>query len=145
MSKSLDEFSCLFTLAPNIEILNLNNGCDFINQALNTILEPINGNLTTLQTSNIKELKTKVKRSNYDYGVVSNTLLDSVDSNSLMKIISTGIRDSGYIIILEEKNKSTDHIFTLLEEFDYGAISTIDIFQDYNLIMGKKLHMWGMD
>jgi hypothetical protein len=62
-----------------------------------------------------------------------------------MQILNKALRDAGHIIILEEKNKDISPIYNLLEEFDYGAISSIDIFAKYNLIMGKKLHMWGMD
>jgi hypothetical protein len=31
----------------------------------------------------------------------------------------------------------------LLEEFEFRAINDIEIFDDYNLVMAKKMHMWG--
>ncbi len=145
MTKELDDFSHLFDFTPNIEILNLNIGDNDITEALITFVKAFNGSITTHTISTTNELSRKIKKSNYDYGIICNLILNSSEQNKLLEIISMGIRDSGYIIILEKKDKELDNIYALLEEFDYGAISSIDIFDKYNLIMGKKLHMWGMD
>ena len=144
-TKSLGFFKSLFSFTPSISILNLNNGTNKITESLNDFVAPYDGTITSLDTKVLKELRAKVKHSSYDYAVIDNTFLNIEDKNLFMKIVSRGIRDSGYIIILEQKDKSLDDVYNLLEEFDYGAVSSIDIFEDYNLIMGKKLHMWGMD
>jgi len=145
MPKQISEFLELFTITPNIDILDLNNGCDDISKALNELIKPFDGKIVTINTQVLNELKIKVKRSSCEYGVISNSILQSEDKHTLMKIITTAIRDSGYIVILEEKEKSLEEIYELLEEFDFGAISSVDIFEKYNLIIGKKLHMWGMN
>ncbi len=145
MLKEIEEFSCLFDLTPNINILDLNSDAANITKALNDFVNPFDGTITTVRTSILNKLRSKIKRSNYDYGVICNIIASSSDKKSLMNIISMAIRDSGHIIILEKKDKELTDIYNLLEEFDYGALSTIDIFDKYNLIMGKKLHMWGMD
>ncbi len=145
MSKEIEEFSSLFDLTPKIEILNLNSGCGNITTTLENLVNPFDGKITTLQTTNTNELKVKIKKATYNYGIICNTLLNSSNKTNLIKIISQGIRDSGYIIILENKDKNLEEIYNLLEEFDYGAVNSIDIFKDYDLIIGKKLHMWGMD
>ena len=145
MTKELEEFSFLFDFTPNIAILDLNNGCDSITKSLNDFVYSFDGEITTVKNKILNELKVKIKRSNYDYGVICNFILSYEDKKTLMKIITSAIRDSGYIIILEEKNKNLNEIYSLLEEFDFGAVNSIDIFKNYNLIMGKKMHMWGMD
>lgn len=145
MNKEIEEFYSLFDLTPSITVLDLNNKNSNITAQLNDLVAPYDGKITTISHKVLNELRGKIKRSNYDYAVVVDTILHSEDKNLLMKIISMGIRDSGYIIILEPKDKPLAQIYELLEEFDYGAISSIDIFEEYNLIMGKKLHMWGMD
>ncbi|MEA3498191.1 MAG: hypothetical protein U9R16_03940 [Campylobacterota bacterium] len=145
MSKELEQFSQLFGMTPSISILDINNSCEDITKTLNRLVEPEDGKVTTLYTTNLNELRVKVKRSNYDYAVLSASFLNQEEKNLFMKIVSLGLRDSGYIIFLEEKDKQIDEIYTLLEEYDFGAISSIDIFENYQLIMGKKLHMWGMD
>ncbi len=144
-SKEIEDFSSLFDLTPSIGILDLNNGSSDITTALDNFINPFEGTLTTLRTTILNELRVQLKKSNYDYGIICNSILDSSDARILMKMITLSIRDSGYIIILENKSKSLDIIYELLEECDFGAISSIDIFENYNLIMGKKLHMWGMD
>ena len=145
MYKELEEFLCLFDVTPNVSVLDLNIQCDDITKTLNSLVSPFDGTVTTINTNILNELKIKIRKSNYDYGVISNSILDSTDNETLMKIITGGIRDSGHIIILEKKDKDLEEIYNLLEEYDYGAISSIDIFEEYSLIMGKKLHMWGMD
>ena len=139
------EFSSLFDLTPCISILDVNSNFLDISKNLDNIVKPFDGNLTTLNNINLKELRVKAKRSNYEYVVLSNTFLNQENKQLFMKIISMALRDSGYMIIIEEKQKDLTKIYEMLEELDYGAISSIDIFEKHNLIMGKKLHMWGMD
>ncbi|MEA3384651.1 MAG: hypothetical protein U9Q20_08310 [Campylobacterota bacterium] len=144
MSKELEEFSSLFDLVPNVSILNINTQSNKITKKLNELVDPYNGTITTVNTTNVRELKSKVKRAAYDYCVVENEILQGDDYLELLKIVNIGIRDSAYIIILDKKNSNLDVIYSLLEEFDYGAVSSIDIFDEYELVMGKKVHMWGM-
>ncbi len=144
-TKELKEFQALFALTPSITILDCNIDNNPITNILNSLVKPSDGKITTIKTSDINELRVKAKRSTYDYGIISNLILDHNDKHKLMTIISKAIRDSGYIIILEDKKKDFSVLYELLEEFDYGAVGTIDIFENYNLIMGMKVHMWGMD
>jgi len=144
MTKELEEFSSLFDLTPNIPILNINTTNKEISNTLETLVKPFNGNITNIQSTNERELKAKIKRAAYDYGIIYNSILNADNKETLMELINIGIRDSGYIIVIEDKEKDYNKIYPLLEEFDYGAIGSIDIFKNYNLIMAKKVHMWGM-
>jgi len=36
-----------------------------------------------------------------------------------------------------------EKIKELLEEFEFRAVNDIDIVQGYDLVMAKKMHMWG--
>ena len=143
MKKSLEEFATIFSLTPSISILDLNTNNDKITDKLNTIVEPFQGIITTIKSNIFKECIRSIKRSSYDYGVITNALINSDDMQSLFKIIATSIRDAGYIIIIEKKSNNLNEIYELLEKYDFGAISQIDIFENTNLIIGKKLHMWG--
>jgi hypothetical protein len=146
MSKELEDFSSLFDLTPSISILHYVNIEDEVTRYLISYVASLDGKITTITNlPNIGTTQKLVKSSSYDYIVISQIILQHQNQNSFMKIITKGLRDSGYIIILEEKGKSLDTIYNLLDEFDYGAVSKIDIFKKYELIMAKKLHMWGMD
>ena len=140
----MDDFSSLFALTPSISILDLNNQ-KTISELLNNIAKPYDGDVTTINSIDLKEMRLKVKRANYEYGIISNTILDHNDQKTLLKIISMAIRDSGYIIIIEDKNKDYSPLYSLLEEYNYGTMSCVDIFEDYNLFIAQKVHMWGMD
>ena len=144
MKKALDEFASIFSLTPSISILDLNINNNDITNKLNNLVEPVEGNITTVNTNIVKDCFRSIKRSNYDYGVVSNAFINSDDTQNLFKLVANGIRDSGHILIIEEKSKDLNEIYELLEKYDFGAISQIDIFENSNLIIGKKLHMWGM-
>ncbi len=141
----MQEFASLFYPTPHIPILDINLNLTALSNSLNNIVEPYEGKIATINTTLLNKIRVKAKRATYDYGVISNSLLDHEDKHKFMELISLAIRDSGYIIIIEEKNKNTDIIYELLEKFDYGAISSIDIFKDFTIIMGMKVHMWGMD
>ena len=146
LSKELEDFSSLFELTPSISILHYINTQNKVTNYLESLVSSYDGNISIIENSpEINNLQKLVKQSNYDYIVISKIILEHQDKNIFMKIISRGLRDSGYIIILEEKGKCLNDIYSLLEEFDYGAVSSIDIFEKCSLVMGKKLHMWGMD
>jgi hypothetical protein len=145
MSKAVDEFATIFSLVPCINILNLNINNKEITDKLNQIVTPFDGKITTIKSNIFKECVRDIKRSSYDYGVVVDSFINSDNTNNLFKLVATSIRDAGYIIIIEDKEKDLSNIYDLLEKYDFGAISQIDIFKNSNLIIGKKLHMWGMN
>jgi hypothetical protein len=144
MRKELEEFYQLFDMAPNISILDINNSCEDMTQTLNHFVSKFDGIVTTLEFNTLEKQKNRVKKASYEYGVICNSILSSKDKSSLMQTIDKGVRDSGYIIVLEKKGQNLMEIYKLFEEFDIGAVSSIDIFEEYDLLMGKKLHMWGM-
>ena len=146
MSKELEDFSSLFKLTPSVSILHCTKLQNEITKYLENIVISCDGKVSVIENNPpVKQLQRLAKQSSYDYVILDKTILEYDDKNSFMKVISRSLRDAGYIIILEEKNKSLNIIYSLLEEFDYGAVNSIDIFKKHNLIMGKKLHMWGMD
>lgn len=144
MNKEIKDFYQLFDLAPNLAILDLNNNHQNMTRALNDLVIEHDGGVTTVEYENLNKQRAKVRKAAYEYGVISDCVLECDDKRSLMKLISHGVRDSGHIIVLEKKGKNLEELYMLFEEFDIGAVSMIDIFEEYDLIMGKKLHMWGM-
>jgi hypothetical protein len=146
LSKELKEFKSLFDLTPSISILNYTQKSSYITKFLEKLIEPYEGDITVIEGFiPIKKVRMLARVSSCDYAIICNSILEHKEKINFMKTIDKILRDSGYLIILEKKDKKLDDIYNLLEEFDYGAISSIDIFDNYNLIMAKKLHMWGMD
>jgi hypothetical protein len=62
----------------------------------------------------------------------------------LLKLAYTTLANTAHLIIMEPKG--TLDIPTLLqdlERMEYRAANAIDLLDDYDLVMAKKMHMWG--
>ncbi len=146
MSKELEQFGSLFNMTPSVSILHYIEEANDITKELESLVGSIDGKVKTIENNPpLNYLRREAKHSGFDYVVISCTVVQHEDKNSFMNLISKSLRDSGYMIILEDKDQSLDSVYELLEKYDYGAVNSIDIFEKYNLIMAKKLHMWGMD
>jgi len=146
MNKELEQFGSLFNMTPSVSILHYVEVANDITSTLKTISMPFNGRVKTIENNPpLNHLRREAKHSGFDYVVISCSLVQHDDKDTFMNLISKSLRDSGYMIILEEKDQALESVYELLDKYDYGAVSTIDIFEKYNLIMAKKLHMWGMD
>lgn len=146
MSKELEQFGSLFNMTPSVSILHYVEEVNDITSKLESLVESVDGKVKTIENNPpLNYLRREAKHSGFDYVVISCTLVQHDDQNNFMNLISKSLRDSGYMIILENKDQALDSVYELLEKYDYGAVNSIDIFEKYNLIMAKKLHMWGMD
>jgi len=54
------------------------------------------------------------------------------------------LANTAHIIIMEKKGVlDTYATQELLERFEFRAPNTLDILEGYDIVMGKKMHMWG--
>lgn len=54
------------------------------------------------------------------------------------------LANTAHIIIMEKKGiLDTYATQELLERFEFRAPNTLDIVEGYDIVMGKKMHMWG--
>ena len=79
----------------------------------------------------------------YDVVIFYNILLSHQHSQRLLKIAYTTLANAANIIIIEDKNSDESKIFSLLESCDFRAANSIDIFEGKNVVVAKKMHMWG--
>ncbi|WP_457747247.1 hypothetical protein, partial [Sulfurimonas sp.] len=62
----------------------------------------------------------------------------------LLKIAYTTLANTADIIIMEKKGTmNIEATKELLENFEFRAPNYIDILPQYDLVMAKKMHMWG--
>ncbi len=62
----------------------------------------------------------------------------------VLKIAYTALANAGEIIIMQEKGTMDREVtLSLLEEFEFRSQNYIDVLPEYDLVMAKKLHMWG--
>ena len=144
MQKSLDMFSSLFDDFPNLAILHVNNKVDFLNPIIEEVVKNSEGNLDYKEFSDEKSLRLTAKARDYEY-IILGDILDSCENKlQLLKMYYKALENSANIIVLAKKsNNSVDEIKSLLDQTFFQAINDIDIFDDYIIITGKKLHMWG--
>ena len=61
------------------------------------------------------------------------------------KNIYSHIKSDGYLVLFLEKHnqKNSEEWYIFLEEHLFVAISTLDIFENYEILIAKKMHGWG--
>ena len=80
----------------------------------------------------------------YDYIFVTATVSDDIQGQ-FAKIVHGHIKNAGNIIIFLPKDdlRVLDSWRVTLEENYFVASNTIDIFDDYEILISKKMHGWG--
>ena len=76
-NKSIEFFKSLFDDSPNLAILNINNGCDDINNLLQDIANSSGGKLVTKNIGDIAEEKFRLTDREFEYAVICDAL-DSI-------------------------------------------------------------------
>jgi hypothetical protein len=66
------------------------------------------------------------------------------DKNALLTLAYRTLANAAHIIILEKKGVlDTKELMQTLEDFEFRAANEIDVLEGYDLVMAKKMHMWG--
>ena len=80
----------------------------------------------------------------YDMVIFKDIFTQHTNPKGLLKIAYTALANTANIIIMEPKGVlDVEATLTLLETFEFRAPNQIDVLPDYDLIMAKKMHMWG--
>ncbi len=144
MQKSLELFSSLFDQSPNLAVLHVNNRINFLNPIIEKLVNNCDGKLDYTEFVDEPSLRLKAKARDYEY-IILGDVLDSCENKiQLLKMYYRALENSANIIVLTKKlNNSVDEIKSLLDQTYFQAINDTDIFDDYIIITGKKMHMWG--
>lgn len=144
MQKSLELFSSLFDNFPNLSVLHVNNSVDFLNSTIEKVVNNSGGNLDYKEFTDEKSLRLSAKARDYEY-IILGDILDSCENKTqLLKMYYRALENSANIIVLTKKsNNSVDEIKELLDQTYFQAINDTDIFDEYIIVTGKKMHMWG--
>lgn len=144
MHKELTLFKDLFQPYINISILHIKKDIDFLNPTIEEVVSSLEGSLKYIPFIDEKSIKLHASAREFEYIVLSDILLYCPNKDKILKQIYRALENSANIIILEKKsNKNLDEIKELLDKTSFVAINNIDLFEEYNLITAKKMHMWG--
>jgi len=99
--------------------------------------------------SSVKKMKFDQRRyasmaKMFDYVFVTTTVPDEFQ-DQFAKSIHGHIKNAGHIILFLEKSnlKVLDRWRQVLEENYFVATNTIDMFNEYEILISKKMHGWG--
>ena len=144
---NLDQFLQLFNPLPGNHFMQVTTQKDEITDALTSMLKPVDGNLgiALYNDENLDFSKPfKAHARSNDMIIFKDTFMAHKNQKMILKIAYTSLANTADIIIMEKKGvMDVETMKNLLEEFEFRAANNIDIVDGYDLVMAKKMHMWG--
>lgn len=142
--KEIEFFLSLFQKTPNSSILHISKNCIAITTILENYSSKIDAKLTYKDLNTLNLEKFQLSARNFEYAIISNCLDEIKNNNKFIQEIYHSLENSANVILIE--NKKNNNVLTMvdiLDKNDFRATNSIDIFEDYNLVIAKKMHMWG--
>ena len=144
---NLEQFLQLFNPLPGNHYLQITTAEDEITQALSLMLEDVNGELgLALYNEDNLDFSKPFRapaRSN-DMVIFKDVFHAHQNQKMILKIAYTSLANTAEIIIMEKKGvMDIEAMKEMLEEFEFRAANDIDVLEGYDLVMAKKMHMWG--
>ncbi len=156
----MNQFLELFNPYPGNQFLLVTSHCDEIAPALADMLAKVDGSLSLhcfpgehedVEAQNIKRsdiadfksLPRALPRSN-DMVILQDVYAQHELKERFIKQMYATLANTGDIIIIQRRGTMDfEAMLEMLEKFEFRAGNAIDCHPDYDLVMGKKMHMWG--
>ncbi|MFA6138580.1 MAG: hypothetical protein WC667_10885 [Sulfurimonas sp.] len=156
----LKQFLQLFHPYPGNKYLQITTQPDETTTALYEILKGVNGGLSLAiydeqsYSSQFPDAKIQCLRSlqdpfraiprEFDMVIFKDIFHLHENKQMILKIAYTTLANTAHIIIMEKKGiMDIEAIKCMLEDYEFRASNVIDVLEGYDLIMAKKMHMWG--
>ncbi|MEA3374466.1 MAG: hypothetical protein U9Q62_12345 [Campylobacterota bacterium] len=155
------EFLELFHPQPGYKLLEVTTHADALTQLLIDFLIPYDGRLSLslfpgehqhFEASEHLKLHTvpdfakpfrALPRDN-DIVILHDVFHRHTSPERILKACYTTLANTGEVIITVPKGEmDIVKMYEDLEKSEYRAANQIDIFEEYDLVMAKKMHMWG--
>lgn len=149
----------LFNPLPGNRYLEITTHVDKLSSLLSSLMEDVDGRFNiALYGDNTKAQDIKANISyiegakslpramprEHDMVVLKDIYALHEDKSALLSLAYRTLANAAHIIILEKKGIiDTKELMQTLEEFEFRAANEIDIVDGYDLVMAKKMHMWG--
>jgi len=158
----LKQFLELFNPLPGNHYLQITTAPDKTTEAISNLLQDVGGELSLViygddtidftlsfpdakiqNISNFSQPFRAIPRDN-DAVIFKDIFHLHTNQKMILKIAYTTLANAANIIIMQEKGTMDIAVIkTMLEEFEFRAPNYIDVLPDYDLVMAKKMHMWG--
>lgn len=143
----LKQFLELFNPLPGNHYLQVCTGEDEITTALSSLLEGVEGqlNIALYNKDNLSFSQPfRAMPRDHDMVVIKDVFSKHEDPRMILKLAYLTLANTANIIIIEKKGTmDIEATKALLEEFEFRSPNDIDIIEGYDLVTGKKMHMWG--
>lgn len=156
----MQQFLALFNPLPGNKYLIATTHCDAIALALSELMAQVGGTLSIecypgehesvealhVKSHDVKNFKAPFRAPPREYDMVIFQDLYSAHEypERLAKLAYTTLANTAHLIIMEQKGvMNIQKVLEDLERLEYRAGNAIDVLGDYDLVMAKKMHMWG--
>jgi len=144
---NLEQFLQLFNPYPGNHYLQVCTSEDEITKELRTMMDSVNGELSVVLYNDDNLDFSKAFRAlprSHDIVVLQDIFHKHDNQKMILNLAYHTLANTADIIIMEKKGvMDIEAIKALLEEFEFRAPNDIDIVEGYDLVMAKKMHMWG--
>ena len=160
--QNLEQFRELFNPLPGNHYLYVTTTIDEVSKLLQEMMQSIDGRLDIalynketkddflkLPSANIQHVEdfSKPFRAlprDHDIVVLKDVFYAHKNRGMILKNSYLTLANTANIIIMEKKGvMNVEAIKTMLEDYEFRAPNEIDIVDGYDLVMAKKMHMWG--
>lgn len=164
--EKIDQLLGIINLYPSIRIMQFSDGSHLLSKKISRLCEAhgyeyqlnctsdifyqkstlkyADTDLVKVKFINLDQPRYAIQAKMYDYLFVTSDIPDEEKLSFLKKSYGV-IKNAGIIIIfVSKKDYSQIDLWTrLLEENNFVATNTLDIFSNYDVIISKKMHGWG--
>jgi len=158
----LKQFLELFNPLPGNHYLQVTNKIDATTLALREMIESVDGEFRlALYAQEGQDIPTelsdvsmqKILKNNApfralprdnDIVIFKDIFTQHTNPQLLLRIAYTTLANSADVIIMEKKGAmDIEATKEVLEKFEFRAANAIDVLDEYDLVIAKKMHMWG--
>ena len=158
----LKQFLELFNPYPGNHYLQITTEVDEITDAFYELMKGVDGELSLVLYSDeeldlssqypdakiqyIKNFKQPFRAlpRTHDIVVIKDVFNQHENQKGILKIAYATLANAAEIIIMQKKGTmDIQATLDILEEFEFRSQNYIDVLPEYDLVMAKKLHMWG--
>lgn len=144
---NLDKFKQLFNPLPGNHYLQVCQKEDEISVMLKELMDEVDGEfkLALYNDNNLSFSQPfRARPRDNDIVVIKDVYNKHENKQMILKLAYETLANTANIIIMEKKGiLDIDAMKATLEEFEFRAANEIDIVEGYDLVMAKKMHMWG--
>lgn len=149
----------LFNPLPGNRYLEVTTHIDAVSYLLASMMEEVQGRLNIAlyesdilpqdieaKVTHVADIKSlpRVMPREHDMVILKDIYRLHEDKNALLTLAYRTLANAAHIIILEKKGVlDTKELMQTLEDFEFRAANEIDVLEGYDLVMAKKMHMWG--